>query len=247
MEDPDRDHMNMIHRRMRQGEAPGLETALNGGAVVCDPSGVLFAPDERLMVVSDLHLEKGAAFARRGMFLPPYDTEATLMLLEAALDRYQPHVVVALGDSFHDRHGAGLMPDAPRERLKAAMAGRDWIWIEGNHDPEPPAGLGGTCAEEVSIGLWHFRHEPSPGGRNGEVAGHLHPCARVSGNGRSVRGPCFASDGSRMVMPSFGVTTGGLNVLSPPFAGLFRPETARAYVIGTARIYPIAFGALSRG
>jgi uncharacterized protein len=243
----DADRMNMIHRRMRQGEAPGLETALNGGAVVCDPSGVLFAPDERLLVVSDLHLEKGAAFARRGMFLPPYDTDATLLLLEAALDRYQPHVVVALGDSFHDRYGAGLMPGAARDRLRAAMAGRDWIWIEGNHDPDPPEGLGGICAAEVSIGHWHFRHEPTAGARPGEVAGHLHPSARVSGNGRSVRGPCFASDGSRMVMPSFGVTTGGLNVLHPAFAGLFQMESARAYVIGAARIYPIPFGALSRG
>ncbi len=239
--------MNVIHRRMLQGEAPGLETALNGGAVVCDPSGVLFAPDERLMVVSDLHLEKGAAFARRGMFLPPYDTQATLLLLEAALDRYQPLVVVALGDSFHDRHGSTLMPEPLRERLKRAMAGRDWIWIEGNHDPEPPQGLGGVCAQEVSIGPWHFRHEPTPGERPGEVAGHLHPCARVAGNGRSVRGPCFASDGTRMVMPSFGVTTGGLNVLAPAFSGLFRPEGARAYVIGAARIYPIPFSALARG
>ncbi|WP_182087139.1 ligase-associated DNA damage response endonuclease PdeM [Aureimonas sp. ME7] len=238
--------MNMIQRRMRQAEAQGLETAVNGEVMVCDPSGALYAPSERVLVVSDLHLEKGAAFARRGMFLPPYDTAATLSLLEAAIARYEPRCIVALGDSFHDRNGAALMPDEPRDRLKALMTGRDWIWITGNHDPEPPADLGGFCAEEVAIGAWVLRHEPTPGPRAGEIAGHLHPVAKVSGNGRSVRGPCFASDGARMIMPSFGVTTGGLNVLSPPFDGLFDLGRARAHVIGVSRIYPIPFAALCR-
>ena len=237
--------MNMIQRRLRHGEQAGIETDLNGGLLVCDPSGVVFAPDESLLIVSDLHLEKGAAFARRGMMLPPYDTAATLALLGAALDRYGPRRVVCLGDSFHDRHGAALMPAPYRETLAALMAGRDWTWISGNHDPEPPAGLGGTTTEELDVGPWHLRHEPTLGARAGEIAGHLHPVAKVSGNGRSVRGACFATDGARMVMPSFGVTTGGLNVLDRAFDGLFATERARAYVIGVSRIYPIAFASLT--
>ncbi|ALN74068.1 hypothetical protein M673_15180 [Aureimonas sp. AU20] len=237
--------MNMVDRRFRQADGEGVETVLNGGRLVCDPSGVVFAPEHGLLIVSDLHLEKGAAFARRGMMLPPYDTQATLALLEAAVARHRPAHVVALGDSFHDRHGAALMPTASRERLGAVMAGRRWTWISGNHDPEPPAGLGGETAEEIVVGPWTLRHEPSPFARAGEIAGHLHPVARVSGRGRSVRGACFASDGSRMVMPSFGVTTGGLNVLDRAFQGLFAPDRAKAYVIGVARIYPIPFHALS--
>lgn len=236
--------MNMIQRRLRQGEQAGVETELNGGTLVCDPSGILFSPGESLLVVSDLHLEKGAAFARRGMMLPPYDTAATLALLESAIRRYEPRRVVCLGDSFHDRHGAAFMPAIYREALNALMKGRDWIWIVGNHDPEPPALLGGETTEEAAIGPWLLRHEPTPHPRAGEIAGHLHPVAKVSGNGRSVRGACFATDGTRMVMPSFGVTTGGLNVLDRAFAGLFAPERAKAYVIGVSRIYPIPFTAL---
>jgi DNA ligase-associated metallophosphoesterase len=237
--------MNAILRRMRQAECEGIETSLNGGALVCDPTGVIFAPDESLLVVSDLHLEKGAAFARRGMMLPPYDTAHTLALLELALERYQPKRVVSLGDSFHDRHGAAFMPAMYREVLIRLMNGRDWTWISGNHDPEPPAFVGGETREMIEIGPWTFRHEPSAGLRPGEVAGHLHPVARVAGSGgRSVRGACFASDGERMVMPSFGVTTGGLNVLDRAFVGLFTPGRAKAYVIGIRSIYPIAFASL---
>ncbi|KAB0680025.1 ligase-associated DNA damage response endonuclease PdeM [Aureimonas leprariae] len=238
--------MNAILRRARQSEAEPHASALNGEAVLCDPSGVLYAPDHALLVVSDLHLEKGAAFARRGMMLPPYDTAATLALFTAAIERYAPARVVCLGDSFHDRHGAALMPAPYRDTLALLMQGREWVWVRGNHDPEPPAGLGGETVEEVRIGGLVFRHEPSADYRFGEVAGHLHPMARVAKNGRSIRGACFASDGSRMIMPSFGITTGGLNVLDAPFAGLFRLETAKAYVIGQTRIYPIGFSSLSR-
>ncbi|MFD2236147.1 ligase-associated DNA damage response endonuclease PdeM [Aureimonas populi] len=238
--------MNRLRQRVANSGGEAVETALNGGRLVCDPSGVLYAPEERLLVVSDLHLEKSAAFARRGMLLPPYDTAATLALLGSALARYQPARVVCLGDSFHDRPGAALMPLPFRETLVSLMAGREWIWITGNHDPEPPAFLGGETREEVRIGPFVFRHEPSPFARMGEVAGHLHPFARVAGNGRSVRGACFASDGSRMVMPSFGVTTGGLNVLDRAFAGLFAVERAVAHVIGRTRVYPISFSSLCR-
>ncbi|MEX6504918.1 ligase-associated DNA damage response endonuclease PdeM [Jiella sp. M17.18] len=239
--------MNALARRMRQTESEALETALCGAAVICDPTGVLYAPDERLLVVSDLHLEKGAAFARRGMLLPPYDTAATLALLEAAIARYQPARVICLGDSFHDRAGAAFMPAIFREPLKALMAGRDWIWIAGNHDPEPPFGLGGETHVEMAAGPWTFRHEPGRGLVSGEIAGHLHPVAKVAGRGRSTRSACFATDGSRMILPSFGVTTGGLNVLDRAFHGLFDLTRAKAFVIGLTRIYPISFAGLCAG
>ncbi|MCB8835980.1 ligase-associated DNA damage response endonuclease PdeM [Aurantimonas sp. VKM B-3413] len=239
--------MNALARRMERNEAPAQETVLAGMHVVCDPSGTLYAPSDDLLVVSDLHLEKGAAFARRGMLLPPYDTAATLALLEAALVRYRPRSVVCLGDSFHDRTGAALMPAIFREPLQAMMRRRDWIWIAGNHDPEPPTGLGGETHAEIAVGALTLRHEPRPGAVSGEVAGHLHPVAKVSGRGRSVRSACFATDGRRMILPSFGVTTGGLNVLDRAFHGLFEVARAKAYVIGRARIYPIPFAGLCAG
>ena len=238
--------MNMLHRRHRQSEAQPAAAVVNGEPVLCDPTGVVFVPDQHLLVVSDMHLEKGAAFARRGMMLPPYDTAETLTLLARAIERYAPRRVLCLGDSFHDRHGAALMPAHHRDVLNLLMVGREWIWVLGNHDPVPPAFLGGETGTEYAIGALVFRHEPTVDAAPGEMAGHLHPVAKVSGNGRSVRGACFATDGARMIMPSFGVTTGGLNVLDRAFDGLFETAKAKAYVIGLTAIYPIAFAALSR-
>jgi metallophosphoesterase superfamily enzyme len=79
----------------------------------------------------------------------------------------------------------------------------------------------------------------------GEIAGHLHPAAKVRGPGRSVRCRAFATDGRRMVLPSFGVLTGGLNVLDRAFRPLFVEGALRAFLIGGDRLFPIAYSSLS--
>ncbi|MGB3388612.1 MAG: ligase-associated DNA damage response endonuclease PdeM [Pseudaminobacter sp.] len=233
--------MRTAARTSAQGEA----IAIAGERVVCDPRGVLYLPEMELLVVSDLHLEKGSSFARRGSLLPPYDTAATLQLLHAVIADYAPRRVVSLGDSFHDGEGAARLPELFRARLEALMDGRDWYWVAGNHDPQPPDGISGRTVQEIAIGGLTFRHEPSSRPIEGEIAGHLHPCARIVQRGRSVRRRCFASDGSRVVMPAFGAYTGSLNVLDRAYHGLFRWPDFRAYMLGSSRIFAIA-GALLR-
>ena len=214
--------------------------AIAGEAALCDPRGALLLPDLRLLVVSDLHLEKGSAFARRGQLLPPYDTGATLDLLAAVIADHRPRTVVSLGDSFHDGRGAERMPQPYRERLLAMMLGREWVWVAGNHDPHAPADLPGSVVEEVAVGRLRLRHETLPGAAAGEVAGHLHPGAVVVQRGRAVRRRCFATDGDRLIMPAFGAYTGMLNVLDAAFARMFSRERLVAHMLGAARVYAIA-------
>ena len=73
------------------------EVALAGEAAVLDLSGALYLPDRDTLLVADLHFEKGSSFARRGMFLPPYDTRETLACLHEVIARLDPVCVVALG------------------------------------------------------------------------------------------------------------------------------------------------------
>lgn len=218
--------------------------ALNGVEAVCDPFGALYLPEARALVVSDLHLEKGAAFARRGQLLPPYDTLATLRLLETVIGRYDPRVVISLGDSFHDRRGSAEMPDIFRSMVAAMARGREWVWINGNHDPDGAVDLPGLSADLLSYGGLTFRHEPEKTCLPGEVAGHLHPCATVRRREKSVRRPCFASDGVRLLMPSFGVMTGGLDLRHKAFAGLFDHTALIAHLLGRDRVYSVRFSNL---
>jgi uncharacterized protein len=205
---------------------------------LADISGALFWQEQRLLVVSDLHLEKGSSFAARGVLLPPYDTVATLSRLAAVIARHDPRMVIALGDSFHDRYAHERLSAPDRDALSAMQARRDWIWISGNHDPALPSSLGGIVATEVAIGRIRFRHEPT--GAFGEIAGHLHPKARVATRGRAMERRCFASDGERTVMPAFGAFTGGLSIRDKAFAKIFQANAFTAHVLGDNRLHSIA-------
>jgi DNA ligase-associated metallophosphoesterase len=176
--------------------------------------------------------------------LPPYDTRETLSRLARLVDRLSPTVIVALGDSFHDDGGPARLDPRDRETIAAMQRGRDIVWIAGNHDPSAPAGLPGSHADLLAVGPLTFRHEPAPGAAFGEIAGHLHPAARVAGRGKWVRRRCFAGDGFRLVLPAFGAYAGGLNVLDCAFDGLFSAATFRAFVLGEDRVYPVGLRTL---
>ena len=228
------------HADSRTGAAPsGGALAVAGVELVADAAGALYWPEQGLLVVSDLHLEKGSAFAARGVLLPPYDTAATLGRLGQLIGRYTPRLVVALGDSFHDGRGPARLADTDRAALRGLQRGRDWIWIAGNHDPEPPAGVGGRSLATFASGALHFRHQPK-GSVDGEIAGHLHPVARVARRGRTVSRRCFASDGQRLVMPAFGAFAGGLNVRDRTFAAVFTTLAFTAHMLGERRVYAVA-------
>jgi hypothetical protein len=220
---------------------PGhLETRIHATRILADPAGLLVLPDHAVLVVSDLHFEKGSSFAPGGQLVPPYDTRTTLARLAAGIARHRPETVIALGDSFHDRRADTRMHDTDAARLADMVASvATWIWIEGNHDPAPPLHFGGEVHHIVERAGLVFRHEPTEGGATGEIAGHLHPVARVRRNGRSLRARCFATDGTRLIMPAFGAYTGGLNVRDAAFARCFG-RTPNALVMGKSRVWPVA-------
>jgi DNA ligase-associated metallophosphoesterase len=215
------------------------QLTVSGVELVADVSGVLYWPEQELLAVADLHLEKGSSYAERRVLLPPYDTAATLARLSQAIARYAPRVVVALGDSFHDGRGPARLADTDRASLLGLQRGRDWIWIAGNHDPEPAENIGGRFLDVLKVGALTFRHEPG-GEDEGEIAGHLHPVARVARRGRAVSRRCFASDGVRLVMPAFGAYTGGLNVRDRAFANVFPTLGFTAHMLGIERVYAVA-------
>lgn len=226
--------MNTALARRKAAESAGL----GGLELVCDLSGALWLPEERTLVVADLHLEKGSSLARRGALLPPYDSAATLAVLAAAIARRRPRRVVALGDSFHEPEAERRLAPADAAALATLQMGREWIWIAGNHDPAPPRDLGGEAAAEVAIGAATLRHEPDPRAGGAEIAGHLHPAAKVMTRAGALRRRCFALSATRCVLPALGAYAGGLNLRDRAFAPLF-PAGVSARVLGADRVYAI--------
>jgi uncharacterized protein len=210
---------------------------------LADPAGALYWREEGLLIVADLHFEKGSAFAAKGILLPPYDTATTLAALARLIAFYEPRCVVALGDSFHDSRAGERLGADDRAMILALQRGRDWVWIAGNHDKILPLGLPGEARAELAMGNIVFRHEPRTGPSRGEIAGHLHPVAKVAGRGGSVRRRSFVSDGARCVMPAFGAFAGGLNLHDPAFEPVFgalRGSETLAHVMGRNAVYAIS-------
>lgn len=211
---------------------------LRGEILTPLPSGALWWAAERSLVVSDLHLEKGSSFAAAGQLIPPYDTSATLAVVEDLVATYEPKRVISLGDSFHDGDAEWRMVERDAARIKALTSAIDWIWVEGNHDPDPPQALGGRAAKVLRLKDLVFRHEPT--GETGEIAGHLHPCAKMLSRVRSLRRSCFVTDGQRLIMPALGAFTGGLNVLDEAYLPCFPDGGMMVFAMTRDAVIPIS-------
>ena len=222
----------------------GLRLAVRGAEVVMRASGALWLEAERALVVADLHLEKGSSYAARGQMLPPYDTRETLRRLAAEVEALVPAMVILLGDTFHDRRAEDRLAAEDAAGLRALAVGRRLVWVIGNHDADGPQRLPGEAVDELTLSGLTFRHEPQAGAQPGEVAGHLHPAARVRAPRGTVRRRCFVTDGERAILPAFGAYAGGLNVRDVAFAGLFvRPPLAGA--LGPKRVRAVGWRQLA--
>lgn len=219
----------------------GYDFDFAGTRLTLLPSGALWWAEAGLLAVSDLHLGRSERFARNaGALLPPYETHDTLSRLEADIEAVEPATLLCLGDSFDDRAAAEGLDDAARDWLARLMAGRRWLWVEGNHDPGPLE-VGGTHLRAHAHGPLTFRHEAAPGA-TGEISGHFHPKARLAGRAR----PCLVFDAERAILPAYGTFTGGLRTDDAALSALMGPG-AIAVLTGTpAHAIPMPRGRRKR-
>ena len=205
------------------------------------PCGALFWPAQNALLVADLHFEKASFYGTHGQFLPPYDSHDTLTCLIDAVEATGARRVWCLGDSFHDAGGPARLAPGVRAALAALTRALDWVWITGNHDERAAAAIGGRVMAEARVGPLVLRHEADPADPTPEVSGHFHPKLRVSVRGRAVVRRCFAVSPLKLLLPAYGVLTGGLDVGDPVIsAALGGPVTAYVAIAGRLLRFPVA-------
>jgi DNA ligase-associated metallophosphoesterase len=201
--------------------------------------GFLWLPASRLLCAADLHLEKASFFHRFGSFLPPYDTQETLKMLAQALKQFTPERFVALGDSFHDVHGAARLGREEREQLNTLIERvPEWLWVTGNHDPSIDAEIRGARRTLHHQDGMLFRHITETGDE-AEISGHYHPKTTVRGRGHRITSPCFVQRRERLILPALGVFTGGLDIDSQEFRAVMPEDGRHVFTVHHQQVYPL--------
>jgi len=175
-------------------------------------------PQQRTLLVADLHLGKAEVFQAHGVALPSDGDAANLNALLELAQRLRPAQVVVLGDLIHGR--AGITAEL-RQKLVALpeLLGCPLRLIDGNH--ERGSWLEGLRREpSCALGPLWLSHGPEPRQGHLNLCGHLHPVAVVGHGADRLRLPCFAYrrggdrgsrglNGEHLVLPAFGDLTGG--------------------------------------
>ncbi len=205
------------------------------------PSGALFWPERRALLVADLHFEKASWFAMRGQMLPPYDTAATLAELAALIAATGAREAWCLGDSFHDARGCERLSPDDRAALIALTSANRWVWITGNHDAGLTDRCGGELMAEAELDGLILRHEARVSESRPELSGHFHPKLRLTVRGRRVARRCFVATPTKLILPAFGALIGGLDADHPEIVRAVGPS-AEAWVPVRGRLlrFPLA-------
>ena len=189
-----------------------IRAIVAGEALLLHPFKAIYWEAEEALLLADLHLGKAAHFRREGLPVPSDVSQANWDRLISLLLDFQPRRVLFLGDLFHS--------DYNREweelcQLMEQFSPTRFELILGNHDILPPghyqkANLA-VHREGLQIPPFFLTHHPleeTPGPLY-NLAGHVHPCVHLRGNGRQrARLACFYFGKEQGILPAFGAFTG---------------------------------------
>lgn len=180
------------------------------------PTGAVFWPAQDALLVSDLHVGKGASFRSKSVPIPSGSSEDTLLRLSSILSETGVRTLYMLGDFWHSRQGRTEHIDTLvcdwRERHRVV----EMTLIEGNHDRRSgalPLELGIETLSEAVLGPFVLKHHPEEDERGYVLCGHIHPAVRLVRHGRQVTRLAAFWFGERVgVLPAFGGFTGAATV-----------------------------------
>ena len=208
-----------LNRKMDGSLSPATELNLGHSVVRLLPERGLWVPTLKALVVGDLHFGKVNHFRRAGLPVPLAANKKNAERLIDLINALHPSRTIFLGDLFHSVYNddwevvGQIVKHFPNCKFEL---------IRGNHDilsEQQYVRYGIEVREQAMIGDLLLTHDPMalseiPSGLT-NVAGHIHPAARLLGKGRqSLTFPCFWRSENRMVIPAFGTFT-GLAVVHP--------------------------------
>lgn len=175
------------------------------------PQRALFWPDKDILLIADLHLGKINHFRKSGVPVPSKADAKNLELLLELIQLTKAKRIIFLGDLFHSHYN-----DAWEEfgQLIKHFSELSFELVLGNHDILSQYQYekhGIILHDTLTLEPFLLTHHPIENydGELYNIAGHIHPGARMIGRGKqSLMLPCFYFGASVCLLPAFGAFTG---------------------------------------
>lgn len=199
------------------------------------PQKALYWDSQSTLLVADLHLGKINHFRKSGYPVPPKANEENTTVLIDLLNKYKPKRTLFLGDLFHSHYNEEWEVLGQVTRHFAACS---FELIQGNHDimsslqyQRHQVHVHPTLLVDNLL-LTHEPMEMIPEGQY-NLAGHIHPGARLVGGGKqALTLPCFYFGKRQGILPAFG-----------SFTGLYRMQIKkddRVFVIAEKKVIDVS-------
>lgn len=209
---------------------------VEGATLLLRPERAVLWQERHTVIVADTHFGKSALFRRHGIAVPAGADELDRDRLTRLVRSNQANRLIVLGDFLHAPLASDSREAADLEAWCAALGDIEIIVVAGNHDR-------GTLATWRPPLQWHasdlvepplrFVHDDDRAERSKPalftLSGHVHPVARLGrARTRAPRVPVFWQHDNGLVLPSFGLFTGG-SVVTPR-------DSDRLYAVGPERV-----------
>jgi DNA ligase-associated metallophosphoesterase len=169
--------------------------------------------EEKILLISDLHIGKIAHFRKAGIAVPPQAAEQNFLRLDTLMAAHLVKQILFIGDLFHSDLNSEWDRFCTWRNRHITI---DMSLILGNHDRFPVKYYQDICLtvyeEELKVGPFTFAHQPKEKPEENEyvISGHIHPVIKLKGLAhQQLKFPCFYFGTQQALLPSFGAFTGG--------------------------------------
>lgn len=180
-----------------------------GETLILTNQRVLYWPQSKALILSDLHLGKAAHFRKNGIPIPVQTSLQDINRLEFLLNYYRPQKLIIVGDLLHagQNHEFHFF-----KKLRIQNTETDFILVKGNHDRADNKvyqDLGiDDIFDKLIIDSVCFSHQLIEYHNLPTISGHMHPGIRIKLPTGNVSLPCYLVGYDRLILPAFSTFTG---------------------------------------
>jgi DNA ligase-associated metallophosphoesterase len=200
------------------------------------PQKAAFWQEEKILLISDLHIGKISHFRKSGIPVPAQALRKNFDQLDLLMRTVKPRQVLFIGDLFHSEinNEWDQFCEWRSDHRSTPME-----IVLGNHDRLTMACYDDAFLaihkEETSLFPFTFSHHPRKTFKRDEfvICGHVHPVIVLEGRANErVRLPCFYFSEQQCILPSFGYFTGGYEIKAD--------ENDRVFAVANGKVVEVS-------